>query len=149
MTPIHRLSLEGIGAITTVIASVPLTLTHANITHLSYVSLDMTNALYLQKGYVAGTQDGIVTVNAFPAMRPIHVFNAHTLQWVQSVTSTKNGNYLITGLDETALYLIMARDLPPTDGVQRYEPAVWDYVSPATDLTLSEQMQLWQSWQEA
>lgn len=41
----------------------------------------------------------------------------------------------------------MARDLPPTDGVERYEPAVWDYVVPKDDKTIDEQMELWQSWQ--
>jgi hypothetical protein len=54
---------------------------------------------------------------------------------------------LFGAINENAKYLIMARDLPPTDGVERYEPAVWDYVVPKDDKTIDEQMELWQSWQ--
>lgn len=98
-------------------------------------------------GYIAGTQDGIVTVGGVPASRQICVLDIKTLAWVQSTTSNNNGNYLIMGLDPTKKYIIMARDLPPADGVERYEPATWDYVTPMSDKTIDEQMELWQSWQ--
>ncbi|UZA18161.1 hypothetical protein LP109_14530 (plasmid) [Moraxella bovis] len=61
--------------------------------------------------------------------------------------SLDNGHYLINNLDPNQQYLIMARDLPPSDGVERYEPATWDYVTPMSDKTQAEQMELWQSWQ--
>lgn len=102
---------------------------------------------YQNHGYIAGTQDGIVTVGGVPASRQVVVFDIKTLTWLQTTVSTKDGNYLIMGLNPNEQYLIMARDLPPTDGVERYEPAVWDYVTPMSDKTIDEQMELWQSWQ--
>lgn len=94
------------------------------------------------QGYVAGTQDGIVTVGGQPASRKIYVLDVVTLQWLQTAKSTANGNYLIIGLDPSKKYLIMCRDHE-----QQYEPCVYDYVQPATDLTLTQQQELWQSWQ--
>lgn len=93
-------------------------------------------------GYIAGTADGIVSVAGQSASRMIYVFDAQTLNWIQTAKSTINGNYLITGLDPNKHYLIMCRDYN-----RDYEPCVYDYVQPATDLTLAEQMELWQSWQ--
>lgn len=102
---------------------------------------------YQNQGYIAGSGDGIVTVGGVPASRQVFALDAKTLTWLQTTTSTANGNYLIMGLDPNEQYLIMARDLPPSDGVERYEPAVWDYVTPKDDKTIDEQMELWQSWQ--
>lgn len=92
-------------------------------------------------GYIAGTADGIVTVGGVPSSRQIVVLDVQSLVWLQSATSTDDGNYLIMGLDPTKEYLIMARDYQ-----REYEPAVWDYVRPMSDKTLDEQMELWQSW---
>lgn len=100
-----------------------------------------------QLGYISGTDDGIVTVGGKPASRKVYVFDVKTLRWLSTAISAKDGHYLIMGLDPNERYLIMARDLPPTDGVERYEPAVWDYVVPKDDKTIDEQMELWQSWQ--
>lgn len=115
------------------------------------LSLEQTKRVYpAQVGYIAGTQDGIVTVNGVAKSRQILVMEAHTqdFAWVARVYSLDNGHYLIDDLDPNKQYLIMCRDLPP-DGVnQRYEPFCWDYVVPATDLTLDEQQALWQSWQQ-
>ncbi|WIF21954.1 hypothetical protein [Shewanella phage vB_SbaS_Y11] len=33
------------------------------------------------------------------------------------------------------------------DYKREYEPFAWDYVKPANDLTVTEQLALWQSWQ--
>lgn len=93
-------------------------------------------------GYIAGTADGIVTVNNIAAPRDITVLNAQDLSVVQRSQSLKNGHYLLNNLDPSKQYLVMARDYN-----KEYEPAVWDYVTPATDLTIAQQQELWQSWQ--
>lgn len=93
-------------------------------------------------GYIAGTADGIVTVNGNPATRDIIVLNAQDLSVVQRSQSLSNGHYLLNNLDHAKQYLVMARDYN-----KEYEPAVWDYVTPATDLTIAQQQELWESWQ--
>lgn len=99
-------------------------------------------ALFTHTGFVAGTQDGIVTVGGQPAQREITVMHAKTLHIVQKAYSLPNGHYLLTNLDPTQEYLIMARDYK-----REYEPCVWDYVTPVTDLTADEQRELWTLWQ--
>ena len=94
------------------------------------------------QGYIAGTADSIVTVNGAAARRDIIVLNTQDLSVVQLSQSLKNGHYLLNNLDPTKQYLVMARDYN-----REYEPAVWDYVTPATDLTIAQQQELWQSWQ--
>lgn len=93
-------------------------------------------------GYIAGTADGIVTVNGVAAQRDIIVLNAQDLSVVQRSQSLSNGHYLLNGLDPNQKYMVMARDYN-----KEYEPAVFDYVTPATDLTIAQQQELWQSWQ--
>ncbi|MFB2539131.1 hypothetical protein [Acinetobacter sp. c3-l95] len=98
--------------------------------------------VFEQKGYIAGIDDGIVTVANKPASRKIYVLDSMTLQQLQTAISLPNGHYLIVGLDPNKQYLIICRDHN-----REYEPAVWDYVKPATDLTLAEQKVLWQQMQ--
>lgn len=93
-------------------------------------------------GYIAGTNNGIVTVTGQPASRQIVVLDAKTLTLQTITKSFANGHYLIAGLNPNNTYLVMARDHN-----KEYEPAVWDYVTPATDLTIAQQQELWQSWQ--
>lgn len=93
-------------------------------------------------GYIAGTADGIVTVNSVAAQRDVVALDAVDLSVVQSSQSFSNGHYLLNNLDPSKQYLVMARDYN-----KEYEPAVWDYVTPATDLTIQQQQELWQSWQ--
>ena len=93
-------------------------------------------------GYIAGSADGIVTVQGKPASRKIWLFNAQTTMVERVVTSLKNGHYMFLGLDPAKEYLVMARDFK-----KEYEPFVWDYVKPADDLTVAEQQALWASWQ--
>lgn len=93
-------------------------------------------------GYIAGTGDGIVSVGGVPASRKIYVFDSVLMTWVQTAKSLPNGHYLIQNLDPNKQYLIMARDYN-----REYEPAVFDYVTPATDLTVQQQQELWESWQ--
>lgn len=106
--------------------------------------MQIIDCFYLPEhmGYIAGTQDGIVTVGGEPASRQIYVLDVATLAWVQSTTSNDNGNYLLMGLDPAKKYLLMARDYK-----QEYEPCCWDYVVPMNDKSLDEQRELWQSWQ--
>lgn len=94
------------------------------------------------QGYIAGAADGIVTVNGNPATRDIVVLNAQDLSVLQRSQSLSNGHYLLNNLDPNQKYLIMARDYN-----KEYEPAVWDYVTPATDLTVKQQQELWQQMQ--
>ena len=94
------------------------------------------------KNYIAGSGDGIVTVQGKPASRNIWLLDAQTMAVEQVVTSLSNGHYIFMGLDPAKKYLVMARDYN-----KEYEPAVWDYVTPATDLTPTQQQELWQSWQ--
>lgn len=93
-------------------------------------------------GYIAGTGDGIVSVGGLPASRKIYVFDPLTLTLLVIAKSLPNGHYLLNNLDPNQKYLIMVRDYN-----KEYEPAVWDYVTPATDLTIAEQQQLWDSLQ--
>lgn len=93
-------------------------------------------------GYIAGTGDGIVTVQGKPAKRDIWLLSTNTLAVEQIVTSLDNGRYIFTSLDPDSEYLVMARDHN-----KQYEPFVWDYVIPATDLTIAEQQALYSSWQ--
>lgn len=97
---------------------------------------------YTNKGYIAGTGDGIVTVNGKPQSLKIYALDPVTMTWLQTAKSLPNGHYLIQNLDPTKQYLVMARDHN-----KEYEPFCWDYVTPATDLTIAEQQQLWDSWQ--
>lgn len=93
-------------------------------------------------GYIAGTNDGIVTVAGKPASRKIWLFNANTMAVEQVVTSLQNGHYLFMGLDASKKYLVMVRDYK-----KEYEPFVWDDVTAADDLTIDEQQALWASFQ--
>ena len=94
------------------------------------------------KGYIAGTGDGIATVAGVSSQRDIVLFDAQDLSIVQRSQSLKNGHYLLNNLNPSKQYLIMARDYN-----SEYEPAVFDYVTPATDLTVKQQQELWESLQ--
>ena len=96
----------------------------------------------LHNGYIAGTGDGIVTVKGKPALCRIWLLNAKTMAVEQVIMSLKNGHYLFSGIDVNKEYLVIARDYK-----KEFEPFVWDYVTPADDLTTAEQQALWQSWQ--
>ena len=103
----------------------------------------ITNIYHAVDGscYIAGSGDGIVTVQGKPASRKIWLLDAQSLAIEQAITSLKNGHYLFMGLDPAKEYLVMVRDYK-----KEYEPFVWDYVKPADDLTMAEQQALWQSW---
>lgn len=103
----------------------------------TYTSLSLTH-----NGYIAGSSDGIVTVQGKPASRKIWLLDAQTMAVEQIVTSLNNGHYAFFGLDPSKEHLVMVRDYK-----KEYEPFVWDYVQPAGDLTIDEQQALWQTWQ--
>lgn len=103
----------------------------------TYTSLSLASS-----GYIAGSGDGIVTVQGKPAGRKIWLLDAKTMLVEQVITSLKNGHYLFLGLDPAKEYLVMVRDYK-----KELEPFAWDYVKPADDLTVAEQQALWQTWQ--
>lgn len=92
----------------------------------------------LGDGYIAGSADGIVTVQGKPASRKIWLLDAKTLAVVVAQWSLNDGRYLFLGLDPAREYLVMARDYK-----KEFEPFAWDYVKPADDLTIDEQQALW------
>lgn len=98
--------------------------------------------IYDKTGYIAGFDDGIVTVNSVPAVREITVMRATDLHIVQRTQSLANGHYLIPSLDPKQEYLVMVRDYK-----KEYEPICWDYVVPMMDKTVDELMEIWASWQ--
>lgn len=102
-----------------------------------YTSLSLAH-----NGYIAGTNDGIVTVAGKPASRKIWLLNAQTLVVEQVITSLKDGHYLFLGIVTDKEYLVMVRDYK-----KEFEPFAWDYVTPANDLTVTQQQELWASWQ--
>ena len=93
-------------------------------------------------GYIAGSGNGIVTVNGAAASRHIHLLDASSFDYIRHTVSLPNGHYIFNGIDPNQEYLVICRDHN-----KEYEPAVWDYVTPATDLTIAQQQELWQSWQ--
>tara|TARA_R110002124_G_scaffold24460_6_gene89558 strand:- start:2503 stop:2835 length:333 start_codon:yes stop_codon:yes gene_type:complete len=107
------------------------------ITYMSNkTSLSLPNS-----GYIAGSGDGIVTVQGKPASRKIWLLNAKTMVIEQIITSLRNGHYMFLGLDPDKRYLIIVRDYK-----KEYEPFAWDDVIAANDLTLDEQVALQESW---
>lgn len=98
-------------------------------------------------GYIAGANDGIVTVQGKPASRKIWLLNAQTMVVEQVITSLRNGHYMFLGLDPSRKYMVIVRDFEP-DGIKwTGEAAVWDYVEPANDLDITALQSLWSSWQ--
>lgn len=96
----------------------------------------------VKSGYIAGSGDGIVTVQGKPAARKIYLLNALTLAIEQVVVSLKNGHYIFMDVNTNKKYMVIARDYK-----KEFEPFVWDDVTPADDLKINEQEALWQSWQ--
>ena len=98
-------------------------------------------------GYIAGSGDGIVTVQGKPASRKIWLLDAQAVIVEQVVTSLNNGHYMFLGLDPNKKYIMIVRDFEP-DGVKwTGEAAIWDYIEPMSDKTLEAQEALWASWQ--
>lgn len=100
------------------------------------------NIVVKNKGYIAGSGDGIVTVAGKPAARKIFLLDAASMQVEKATHSLKSGHYIFSDLILNKEYLVMVRDYK-----KEYEPFAWDYVKPADDLTIYEQQALWQSWQ--
>lgn len=96
----------------------------------------------LDHSYIAGSGDGIVTVQGKPASRKIWLLDAQSMAVEQSITSLNNGHYIFFGLDPYKSYLVMVRDYK-----KEFEPFAWDYVNPANDLTIEQQQALWATWQ--
>lgn len=108
----------------------------------TYTSLSLQHS-----GYIAGSGDGIVTVQGKPASRKIWLLDAATLALERVVISLDNGHYILLGLNPNKKYMIIVRDFEP-DGVKwTGEAAIWDYVKPMNDKSFEAQQALWASWQ--
>ena len=101
-----------------------------------------TRLSLMHSGYIAGSNDGIVTVKGAPSSRHVYLLDAITMQLLRRNQSLPNGHYIFKGLDTAKEYLVMVRDYK-----RELEPFAWDFVKPATDLTIAEQQALWQTWQ--
>lgn len=100
---------------------------------------------YYGAGYIAGTGNGIATVAGKPESRPIYLYALHNhkpMVLVAKIWSTSKGNYIFTNIDTMFRYLVIARDHK-----EEFEPFAWDYVQPATDLSVAQQYDLRGSWQ--
>ena len=106
---------------------------------------DRPRRVFEHMGYIAGDDMGVSTRAGVPTSLPLYLYEVGggnaLLKLVARQASLNNGHYLFMGLDPSKQYLVMARDHN-----REYEPAVWDYVTPATDLTIAEQQTLWERW---
>lgn len=109
---------------------------------MQVLAKNYTTLSLIHKGYIAGSGDGIVTVQGKPSSRHIYLLDAVTMQLLSRNQSLPNGHYIIKGLDPSKQYLVMVRDYK-----KEFEPFAWDFVVPAADLTLNEQNVIEQSWQ--
>lgn len=108
----------------------------------SQPSLTTTPRLWVGEGYIAGSGDGILTVQGVPSERDIYLLDAGTMFMLKSTKSSPSGHYMFSGLDASREYIVMARD-----SIREFEPFAWDYVKPASDLTVAEQQAMRQTWQ--
>ena len=111
----------------------------------SAVEMSLTSIAIVKQGYIAGAGDGIVTVNAKAARREVLLMDANAKDYkiIGRVWSQASGHYMFNNLDPDKEYLVMARDYK-----KQFEPFAYDYVPPATDLTIDEQRTLRDSWQQ-
>ena len=140
----YAVDLSLTSARATIIQAVDLSLTIARLLNFAQaVDIGMTRRAYAPMiGYIAGSGDGLFTLNGTPAVGEILCMDATgSYQFIYRGSSFKNGHWLIDELDPNRTYLVMGRDYN-----REYEPFAWDYVTPATDLTFEQQQELWQSW---
>ncbi len=97
---------------------------------------------HINNGFFAGMDDGIATLDDKAIARNIVVFNAKTLTVVWHGASFENGRYMVQGLEQDVEYILMIRDYKKDKEMFGY-----DYIKPSTELTVTEQVQLWQQWQ--
>lgn len=95
------------------------------------------NKPLIKTGYVAGTGDGIVTIDGKPAVRLVYALNKD-MNVVAVSISAQSGQYLLKNLDPSQRYLVLCRD---HTGV--YDPACYDHIAPMNDKTGAEIGQLW------
>lgn len=158
----HQIELAFSHAITPRAYSIDLTFAHAkpicahaigigyiqSIRRRLMLAPSMVGAIGLHTGYIAGAMDGIVTANGVPCAREILLMEAddNTYTISHRVHSLPNGHYMIDNLDPNKRYVILARDYTRTQGFGGYQPACFDYIRPANDLSLAQIAGLWQSF---
>lgn len=79
--------------------------------------------------YIGGSGNGILTVLGKPASKPIYLMDAGNMALISQTRSMSNGHWFFLKLTPDKEYIIIARD-----DKKEYEPFIWDYVKPATDL---------------
>lgn len=83
------------------------------------------------RGYFSGKPQttGIVTVNGKPARRRVLALDQATLRFVRGTWSNDDGSYLLSHLDETRQYIVLALD----NYNSSYRPVAWDKRYPKVD----------------
>ena len=76
-------------------------------------------------GFIAGQDDGIVSVSGKPASRQVFALEQKTLRVVRSTWSDENGHYCLPNLDSHTQFIVMALDFKG-----QYEPVCYDQVMP-------------------
>lgn len=107
---------------------------------MNLVSYRCLPSASLGSGYIAGTGEGIVTEQGRPSQRQVLLFviNAQGMpSMVRQTWSNQRGEYLFEQIDKSDKYLIMSRDYK-----KEFEPFAYDWVTPADDLTITEQKAL-------
>ena len=81
----------------------------------------------LLTGFVAGSGNGIVTVDGKPAQKRIVIFERlDSFPVLRQTWSYPDGTYFIDNLNKDKTYLVMA-----FDDKQKYEPVAWDFIKAA------------------
>ena len=90
---------------------------------------DVVPVSSVNKGYIAGTGAGIVTVAGKPASRVVYLYargyGSQPLELIDICVSAPDGTYRFDGLDVSRRYLVLA-----ADHEMAYEPVGWDWVTP-------------------
>ena len=76
-------------------------------------------------GFIAGQDDGIVSVSGKPASRQVFALEQKTLRIVRSTWSDEDGHYCLPNLDGNTPFIVMALDFKG-----QYEPVCYDQVMP-------------------
>ncbi|MCP1659349.1 hypothetical protein [Neisseria perflava] len=80
---------------------------------------------YGGEGYIAGENEGIVTVGGEPAERRIFLLDRKKMSCVRDVWSGEDGAYVFERLNPAVEFLMVA-----IDHKKQYEPVAYDFVKP-------------------
>lgn len=83
---------------------------------------------YGGRGYIAGEDEGIVTVGGKPSSRRIYLFARSNMECISDTWSKNDGSYRFDHLSESEEYLMVA-----VDHKKQYEPVCYDFIKPFLD----------------